>query len=157
MRRDSGRNGESDGIPCPAEPAWFQADSRIVIRWTHLSANHQCPQWLISINRTYSPAILLFLGVPVFLVLAHEFKGKGASETFLSTQKPWRNWVKTGVCGLTWMRYSTCWFDSVFIIFAISWIMTFSKRQEMCFSKAAIKDCFHLTNLAYCFVGRQHG
>ena len=33
--------------------------------------------------------------------------------------------------------------------------MTFSKRQEMCFSKAAIKDCFHLTSLAYCFVGRQ--
>ena len=55
------------------------------------------------------------------------------------------------------MRYSTYWFGSFFFIFAISWSMTFSKRPEMCFCKATIKDCFQLTSLACCFGERQHG
>jgi len=33
----------------------------------------------------------------------------------------------------------------------ISWIITFSKRQEICFSNDTFKDCSHLTGILFCW------
>ena len=88
-------------------------------------------------------------------------------ETSLSKRTSNSRW-KTGstpacVAWLNCLKHVTqCYITAtllVLILFSlflqISWIITVSKRQEICFSNNTFKDCSHLT--AYCFVGRKHG